>query len=953
MVKKIISKLRVINQGYILRNLAKKGISYDLNNDLYISHDIEKNKSLEVFLHDISPGKYELILSSESKDIHNIGELSASFDIAEVLKIENKQKYLGLDKYSSEYGIYEEFKSFQLLNKEFFYVKITLNFSRKIETLRVIVRSKNKLYNLKKLYFVNVKAPQYAVCFVNKLHELAEGLKWHRFNTLPNKFYNILTSAQYKGINRASKKALLLLRLYNTDGKEIKENEIINLSYSSVYDCYFRYIPNTDLKEQIITELLVPKNISYIEISQVPFNLQDNEEVLFGEIKINESKKNISAVLELNKIRLFSQQDVLKTICKVEPGKFIQVYGDIRYENLLVSNKKALLLVKFLDKHMNVLDEVPKNLLWIEKFSSYYKYLPDTEKKEEMVYDCQLSSNVHFIEIGLIGFSLKDNESVFLNLFSLKYQHIMLNDNVKRHIVTSTAIVKYIPPSLQEKEMSVDGWIESIDINKPTLMGIMDEFTQGCFAKEVNLIQPRVDNWPALLEKYSPDLIFIESAWKGNFGNWQYRISKYSNKPGNEIEQLCIYSKEKSVPTIFWNKEDPVHHERFMESAKLAEYIFTTDQNMIESYQKRTGNNKVYTLPFAAQPSLHKPQALICRKNKSCFAGSWYGNRHEERGQVIVWLLDAAQRYGLDIFDRNYTLGHSPFPSQYQANIVGSLPYLELCEEYRNYRVFLNVNSVINSPTMFSRRVFELMASGTPIVSTYSQGIEEFFTSKAVWLVKNQKEAEEAIKILMTDDKEWRRRSLAGIREVFQYHTYAHRLNYIFEKIGVTQKVNVKPKTLILILIKNQVDIVFAREFKRNQKYDNYEIVLIYNDKFIPNYIDDLMCVHIKNIDTFINEEIFTFYGTISSDYQYGDYYLIDLINASAYEPNANAYAICSSIMKNITPYEYLKYNSLLGVIFKDKEFFIKRFINSSRTLEDYDVFMVDSDEFIEKNEAR
>lgn len=64
---------------------------------------------------------------------------------------------------------------------------------------------------------------------------------------------------------------------------------------------------------------------------------------------------------------------------------------------------------------------------------------------------------------------------------------------------------------------------------------------------------------------------------KGNYGSWQYRVAEYSNKPGDEIEQISEYCKQKNIPMIFWNKEDPVHHQKFMCSAKLATHIFTTD----------------------------------------------------------------------------------------------------------------------------------------------------------------------------------------------------------------------------------------------------------------------------------------------------------------------------------------------------------------------------------------
>ena len=321
--------------------------------------------------------------------------------------------------------------------------------------------------------------------------------------------------------------------------------------------------------------------------------------------------------------------------------------------------------------------------------------------------------------------------------------------------------------------------------NQPDVVGIMDDFTAGCFEHDVNLIQPSPDNWFDAFEKNRPVLLFIESAWKGNAGTWQYRVAEQANISGMDLKHICRYARDKGIPTMFWNKEDPVHHEKFMWSAKLVDHIFTTDADMIDSYRARTGNPNVHSLPFAAQPALHKPAPLEGRKPLCCFAGSWYGKQHTKRGQAMSWLLQAASKHGLDIYDRNYGTGTFSFPTEYQASIKGGLPYNKLCDEYRRYRIFLNVNSVKGSPTMFSRRIFELMASGTPVVSTYAKGIENLIEHDIVWMVHDQKEADEAIHTLMSDDAEWQRRSLAGIREVFEKHTYAHRLNMIFECMGI------------------------------------------------------------------------------------------------------------------------------------------------------------------------
>jgi len=510
--------------------------------------------------------------------------------------------------------------------------------------------------------------------------------------------------------------------------------------------------------------------------------------------------------------------------------------------------------------------------------------------------------------------------------------------------------VKLYDNTLSEKEiLSLIGWQKYLNpINRPTMMAVMDEFTTGCFEHEVCLIQPRPDNWLALIKTYKPDLVFIESAWKGNYESWQYRVADYSNKPGDEIEQMSQYCKQKNIPIIFWNKEDPVHHQKFMCSAKLATHIFTTDANMIESYKKNTNCKKVFSLPFAAQPTLHKPKSLRNRINKSCFAGSWYGNRHAERGEAMKWLLEAANVYGLDIFDRNFGTGIFPFPEQYKDGIKGSLPYKELCNEYSKYRVFLNVNSVTNSPTMFSRRVFELMASGTPIVSTYAKGIEEIFDTDAVWLVHTKEEALHAIKTLMVDDQEWRRRSLLGIREVFSKHTYSHRLNYIFESTGLNSKINITPKIVLLTRINSETELEQINGFIESQNYKNIIIYVEYLSNNIKSNIMLNQYINLcKNLKEIINTETdCKAIGWIDTNIRYGSYYIQDLLNATVYEPRANGWA------KSIDD-DHFAYNqvTLLSASIWKPEIFVNQYFEREiqNSVQDKKLFIIDGNEYINK----
>lgn len=624
---------------------------------------------------------------------------------------------------------------------------------------------------------------------------------------------------------------------------------------------------------------------------------------------------------------------------KVKAGQNVSVTAAVEYFNIVEEGgRKAVILFRSFDDKGNELDLPCGNIIKSETFGSYFKYLPGTQNIEQKLHQFSVPNNVCEIHFALRSFNTKGNQRVAVRNFSVD-------------VVTESGqpVVQFTPPNQQAAEISILGWPDYPENGKPYVLGIMDEFTASCFEQDVNLILPRPDNWYALAEKYKPELIFIESAWKGNQGSWQYRVAEYANQPGNEVAQLCHYAHAKGIPTIFWNKEDPVHHEKFMCTAKLVRHIFTTDADMKPSYQVKIQNSSVHALPFAAQPILHKPAVLAGRKQRSCFAGSWYGERHAERGQAMRWLLQAANRNGLDIYDRNHGTGSFSYPDEFQEAIRGSLPYKELCEEYRRYRVFLNVNSVTESPTMFSRRIFEILASGTPVVSTYSEGIANMFSSDSVWMVNSPEEAEEAIKTLMTDDDEWRRRSLAGVREVFSRHTYAHRFNDIFERLGMEYRIKLEPEVVLIAQARSTQELRGLNEFAKKQRYRRFRLGIECSQALfqLAGQLSDniVMLPSGERIAWLAGCDDHDLAGWISPVAHYGEHYLQDLINAKLYAPDANGWAKAQGA-------DIFDYGAevLLAASLWESQVFVKEFVKEAAiatvSVNDLRVYLADNEQF-------
>jgi spore maturation protein CgeB len=257
---------------------------------------------------------------------------------------------------------------------------------------------------------------------------------------------------------------------------------------------------------------------------------------------------------------------------------------------------------------------------------------------------------------------------------------------------------------------------------------VLDDFSYSCFEPECQLTQLDVESWRGQLEASPPDLLLVESAWRGLNGGWRWEIQSVDRAPRGALSEVVDWCRERGIPTVFWNKEDPPNFQHFVEATRKFDVVFTTDAHCIPAYRRVLGHENIWALPFAAQPVIHFPPADDTQRIEDvAFAGSWT-SKYPQRMDQLEILLRPALKHGLHIYDRNYgteIASDYQFPDAYQHAIKGRLSYPEMIEAYRRYRVFLNVNSVTKSPTMFSRRVFELLACGTAVISTPSVGVSQ------------------------------------------------------------------------------------------------------------------------------------------------------------------------------------------------------------------------------------
>ncbi len=430
---------------------------------------------------------------------------------------------------------------------------------------------------------------------------------------------------------------------------------------------------------------------------------------------------------------------------------------------------------------------------------------------------------------------------------------------------------------------------------------IFDEFTAECFRDEFHMIHVTPDNWREVISAERPDFLFVESAWKGYGMAWRHMISRARQMNGGPLVPLVEWCKQQGIPTVFWNKEDPPNFEHFIYAASHFDYIFTTDEDCIPDYREYVGHDRIMALPFAAQPTIHNPVGTtVERAGKVCFAGTWYNRKHSERRVDMEMLLNPALSRGLHIYDRMYHHQVDDayrWPEKYQPAIQGSLPYEYTIDAYKKYQVFLNVNSVKYSPTMFSRRVLELLACGTPVISTYSLGIEKMLGREAVALVESEQEVADWLDRLLGDAELRERMVHLGQRRIFSEHTYAHRFATIAEQLGLE---GVRPEfaTSVIAWATEPAQLKRLVEYYGRQSWPERELICVYNGSAgLPSEIEnqigqgaDVRLLRVaeqeslvEGINRALHEARHAYLAFFDPGSFYGEHYLRDLLSAFIY----------------------------------------------------------------------
>lgn len=289
------------------------------------------------------------------------------------------------------------------------------------------------------------------------------------------------------------------------------------------------------------------------------------------------------------------------------------------------------------------------------------------------------------------------------------------------------------------------------------------------------------------------DLLLITSAWNGLAGEWKGLPLANSEARSVLVDKVVPHARAAGIPVIFYSKEDPPSFTKFIGMARAADAVFTTAVECVEKYTRECGDEvPVDVLPFAVNPAVHSPLGSgRYTGHEILFAGSWFRHKYAERRRAGVEIFDGVMRstFELLIADRNLLLDpaatSSPerylFPEQYIDRIVRPIRHDDLMRLQRLLPVAVNLNSVVNSQSMFANRVVELQAMGTFIVSNYNAGVNSLYPH--VRMPDTALDMQQTLDCLKIE--EIRRAQVEGLRAVFTSDTAFERIDRIARSVDL------------------------------------------------------------------------------------------------------------------------------------------------------------------------
>ncbi|MCT4542402.1 MAG: glycosyltransferase [Vallitalea sp.] len=276
-----------------------------------------------------------------------------------------------------------------------------------------------------------------------------------------------------------------------------------------------------------------------------------------------------------------------------------------------------------------------------------------------------------------------------------------------------------------------------------------------------------------LIKTFKPDLAVLLG--------WTTEHSDYNLKL---VNVACTKYK---VPLIYWATEDPTFTSDFtIPLIKKAnpKYVFTVAPSRIPIYNS-IGIGASY-LPFAYQPSIHKPVKCQkwCKKNIAVVANA-YPNvlsndkkhyRHKSLNILVKPLLK--NNISIDFWGKYWDQMEPFLEVKIPDDLLhGYLHYLQTNNVYRCSNIIIGLQNYYDE--LVSMRTYEILGSNGFLITSYNTKLCELFTPNKDLIVSTCSEETLEFVDFYLKHPEFRNKIKENATKAIKDHTYKHRAEKI------------------------------------------------------------------------------------------------------------------------------------------------------------------------------
>lgn len=428
-----------------------------------------------------------------------------------------------------------------------------------------------------------------------------------------------------------------------------------------------------------------------------------------------------------------------------------------------------------------------------------------------------------------------------------------------------------------------------------TIAAFLGDTHRKGFEHECNLIPIGQNTWEQVLHCIEISFLLVDSEYIRQNSNNANNHSPVQQLLYNTID-LC---RSFEIPTVFWDNSYPHSLASDLNLLKRFDYIFTIYPEKVSTIKEECKKQNVYHLSFAVNPGVCNPiDRNISRFGKVAFEGT-LSDYLKNVPYSLKTLISFVNGTGVHIYNVVGTSSENPanYPEEFETSVKGDIPCELLPALYKKYDIFLYDGFSNISQTVVPQKIYDMLACGANIVSTYSPPIEVEF-KHIIKLVHTKEDMDAWLNFLTLDDHLRGSLSLLGLRKIMQKHTYKNRLDSILKAMALSPAGEEYSGVSIIVSTNRPdcMDNIFS-SYER-QSYPVKELIVVLNNNHMNidnwnekarhyNNVKVLQIDECKSLGECLNFAVshthFDYISKFDDDDYYSPEYLGDLMDAFKY----------------------------------------------------------------------